>query len=67
MQKIIKEGGLVGIYPYLEDVTVAGNTIEELRECSMKFKSALNKRKMTLNEDKTGNRSGPTLTSPTWQ
>ena len=51
--QIIKEDGLVGIYPYLDDVTVAGNTIEELRDRSMKFESALKKRKMTLNEDKT--------------
>ena len=50
--QIIKEDGLVGIYPYLDDVTVAGNTIEELRDRSMKFENALKKRKMTLNEDK---------------
>ena len=51
--QIIKEDGLVGVYPYLDDVTIAGNTIEELRDRSMKFESALKKRKMTLNEDKT--------------
>ena len=51
--QIIKEDGLVGIYPYLDEITVAGNTIEELRDRSMKFESALKKRKMTLNEDKT--------------
>ena len=44
---------MVGVYPYLDDVTVAGNAIEELRDRSMKFESALKKRKMTLNEDKT--------------
>ena len=51
--QIIKEDGLVGIYSYLDDVTVAGSTLEELRDRSMKFESALKKRKMTLNEDKT--------------
>ena len=51
--QIIKEDGLVGVYPYLDDVSVAGNTLEELRDRSMKFESALKKRKMTLNEDKT--------------
>ena len=51
--QIIKEDSLVTIYPYLDDVTVAGNTIEELRDRSMKFESTLKKRKMTLNEDKT--------------
>ena len=51
--QIIKEDGLVGIYPYLDDVMVAGNTIEELRDRSMTFESAPKKRKMTLNKDKT--------------
>ena len=51
--QVIKDDGLVGIYPYLDDVTVAGNTIEEFRDRSMKFDSALKERKMTLNEDKT--------------
>ena len=45
--QIIKEDGLVGVHPYLDDVTVAGNTIEELRDRSMKFESALKIRKMT--------------------
>ena len=49
--QIIKEDGLVDIYYYLDDVTVAGNTIEELRDRSMKFESAPKKRKMALNED----------------
>ena len=44
---------MVGIYPYLDDVTVAGNAIEDSKDRSMKFESALKKRKMTLNEDKT--------------
>ena len=51
--QIVKEDGLVGVYPYLDDVSVAGNTLEELRDRSMKFESALKKRKLTLNEDKT--------------
>ena len=41
------------LYIYLDDVTVAENTIEELKDRSMKFESALTKRKMTVNEDKT--------------
>ena len=53
LAQIIKEDGLVGIYPYLDDVTIAGNTNDELRDRLMKFESALKKRKMTLNEDRT--------------
>ena len=49
--QIIKEHGLVGMYRYLDDVAVAGNTIEELTDRSIKFESALRKRKMTVNED----------------
>ena len=44
---------MTGIYPYLDDVAVAGNTLEELKDRSMKFEKALKKRRMTLNEDKT--------------
>ena len=35
--QIVNEDALVGIYPYLDDVTVAGNSMEELEERSMKF------------------------------
>ena len=51
--QIVNEDALVGTYPYLDDVTVAGNSMEELKECSRKFKEALKKRCMTLNENKT--------------
>ena len=37
----------------MDDVTVAGNTLEELKDRSIKFENALNKRNMSLNEDKT--------------
>ena len=51
--QIIEEDKLTGIYPYLDDVTVAGNTLEELKDRSQKFENALKNRNMTLNEDKT--------------
>ena len=36
---IIKEDRLIGIYPYLDDVRVSENTIEELKDRSIKFES----------------------------
>lgn len=36
------------MYPYLDDVTVAGNNIEELRERSKKYEIALQKTKYEL-------------------
>ena len=51
--QIIEEDKLTGIYPYLDDVTVAGNTLEELKDRSQKFENALKNRNVTLNEDKT--------------
>ena len=51
--QVIKDDGFVGICRYLDDVTVAGNAIEEFKDRSMKCESELKKRKMTLNEDKT--------------
>ena len=51
--QIINEDKLTVIYPYLNDVTVAGNTYGELKDRSMKFEKALKKRVMTFNEDKT--------------
>ena len=51
--QMIKEGKLIGICPNLDDVTLAGNTIEDSKDRSIKFESTLNKREITLNEDKT--------------
>ena len=51
--KIIDEDGLKGTYPYLDDVTIAGNTLEELDERAQQFENACKRRNMTLNEDKT--------------
>ena len=51
--KIIGEDGLKGTYPYLDDVTIAGNTLEELDERAQQFENACKRRNMTLNEDKT--------------
>ena len=51
--QMINEDKLTGIYPYLDDLTVAGNTFEELKDRSMEFEKALKKRKMNPNEDKT--------------
>ena len=39
--QITKEDELIGIYPSLDDITVAGNTFEELKDRSMKFENAL--------------------------
>ena len=50
--QIINEDKQIDIYPYPDDVTVAGNTIEELKDRSMMFENVLKKRKMTLNEDR---------------
>ena len=51
--QIIDEDKLTGIYPCLDDVTVAGDTLRELKNRSRKFENALKNRNMTLNEDKT--------------
>jgi len=53
--KTINEDKLFGVFPYIADVSVAGNTIKELKDRSRKFEDAVNKQKieMTLNEDKT--------------
>ena len=39
--QIINEDKLTGIYLYLDDVTVAGNTFEELKDRPMKFEKSL--------------------------
>ena len=36
--QIVNEDALVGTYPYLDDVTVAGNSMEELEEHSRNFR-----------------------------
>ena len=51
--QIVNEDALVGTYPYLDDVTVAGGSMEELEERSRKFEEALKKRCMTFNWNKT--------------
>ena len=51
--QIIDDDGLKNIYPYLDDVTIAGDSMEELNEHSQRFEEALKKRSMTLNENKT--------------
>ena len=48
---ILNEDVLVGTYPYLDDVTVAGDSMEELEERSRKFEEALKKRCKTINEN----------------
>ena len=48
--QIVNEDALVGTYPYLDDVTVVGDSMDELKERSKKFEEALKKRSMTLNE-----------------
>ena len=50
--QIVNEDALVGTYPYLDDVTVAGDSMEKLEERFRKFEEALKKRCMTLNENK---------------
>ena len=53
IMKILGEDNLRNTYPYLDDVTITGNTLEELEENSRQFEEACKKRNMTLNEDKT--------------
>ena len=51
--KNIDENGPKGTYPYLDGVTIAGNTLPELEERAKQFEMSCKKRYMTLNEDKT--------------
>ena len=53
MTELIEKEGLKMVFPYLDDVTVAGDTIEELEENSKKFERACQVTGITLNESKT--------------
>ena len=50
---MVDEENLTQTYPYLDDVTVAGNTLEELNKNAKQFKEVCKRRNITLNEDKT--------------
>ena len=51
--KIVDENNLKGTYPYLDDVTIAANSLPELKERSERFEESCKKRNMTINESKT--------------
>ena len=50
--KIVDEDNLESTYPYLDDVTIAANSLAELRENSKRFEESCKKRNMTINESK---------------
>ena len=53
MMKMVDEENSIQTYPYLDDVTVAGNTQEELNKNDKQFEEVCKRRNITLNEDKT--------------
>ena len=50
--KMVDEDNLESTYPYLDDVTIAANSLAELRENSKRFEESCKKRNMTINESK---------------
>ena len=53
MDKVVKEEGLDDTFPYLDNITVCGRTPEELRANDERFKSAVKKYDINLNDFKT--------------
>ena len=53
MTELIEKEGLKKVFPYLDDVTVAGHTMEELEENYRKFERACKESGITLNKSKT--------------
>ena len=51
-KKIVDEDNLESTYPYLDDVTIAANSLPELREKLKRFEESCKKRNMTINESK---------------
>ena len=52
VDKIIEEEQLKDVYPYVDNITIAGRTKQELESNVSKFQDMIKKRKLTLNESK---------------
>ena len=53
MDQIIEEEDLKNVFPYLDNITVAGNTQEDHDESVKKFLEAVKRRNLKINENKT--------------
>ena len=53
INKIIKNEGLTGTFAYVDNVTVCGNSEEELKANILAFRKTVLKYRITLNDDKT--------------